>query len=87
MDKIIFKINNHEDVIIKKDNDNYVFKDKEFSKEDISLFSSKLIKICRTREKMNVKSNNKIEIYDNNQVIVLTGIDNQVISFINRFLK
>lgn len=87
MDKIIFRINNHEDILVINENCNYVYKNKEFSKDDVLNFSSKLIKICRTREKMNVKSKNKIEIYDKDQKITLIGIDNQVISFINKFLN
>ena len=36
---------------------------------------------------MNNKSNHKIEIYNGNDITILTGIDIQVIKYINSFLK
>lgn len=86
MDRVIININNKKQFIF-KDNDKYYYNDKELNNVLVEEFILKLIKMCRSRERLNNKSNHKIEIYENNKVTTLIGIDNQVIRYINDFLN
>lgn len=86
MDRVIININNKKQFIF-KDNDKYYYNDKELNNALVEEFILKLIKMCRTRERLNNKSNHKIEIYENNKVTTLIGIDNQIIRYINDFLN
>lgn len=86
MDRVIISINDKKRFIL-KDNDKYRYNDKELDNDLVEEFILKLIKMCRSREKLNNKSNHRIDIYENNKVITLTGIDNQVIKYINNFLN
>lgn len=86
MDKLIITINEKK-LIVCKENNKYFYNNKELDYNLVEEFVSKLIKICRARERMNNKSNHKIEIYNGNDITILTGIDIQVIKYINSFLK
>lgn len=87
MNKIVLDINNKKD-IIEKIEDKYIYNSKVIEEDSALEFVSKLIRMCRSIEKRRkVKSNNKIEIYENTNVITLTGIDLQVIKYIDSFLK
>lgn len=87
MDKIVFYIDTKV-YVIEKDNDRYLYNSKVFSEESVSEFIIKLIKMCRSNErKSDHKSNNRIEIDDLDEKIILHGINNQVIKFINSFLN
>ena len=86
MDRVIININNKKRFIL-KDNDEYRYNDKELDSFLVEEFILKLIKMCRTRERLNNRSTHRVEIYENNKVITLTGIDNQIIKYINDFLN
>ena len=87
MDKIVININT-KTYLIEKINDKYICNAKEYVFSDIDDFVTKLIKMCRGNEKRrSFSSNNRITIIYPDEEIILLGIDNQVIKYIDSFLK
>lgn len=87
MERIVININT-KSYLIEKINDKYLYNSKEYSYDDIDEFVTKLIKMCRGNERKNkISNNNKIIIEYIDEKILLSGIDSQVIKYINSFLN
>lgn len=87
MERVVININT-KNYLIEKINDKYLYNSKEYSYDDIDEFVTKLIKMCRGNERKNkISNNNKIIIEYIDEKILLSGIDSQVIKYINSFLN
>lgn len=87
MNKMICYLNLKE-YIISKNDFGYCYNSKVLDSEEVDNFVNNLIKMCRSIERRkNNSSNNKIEIYFDDEIVTLTGIDLRVINYIKSFLK